>query len=92
MPLPSVVSNALTCLSGDLNPKDKAVFSGGLVSHWKEAALLLLPSHFSPLPSQLLTIAKTLEDSESDTDYEHVQKQLQEEWLKVGAVVRDFCI
>ncbi|KAJ7323644.1 hypothetical protein DFH08DRAFT_1029250 [Mycena albidolilacea] len=66
---------------------DKAVFSGGLVSHWKEAALLLLPSHFSPLPSRLLTIAKSLEDSESDTDYEHIQKQLQEEWLKVGAVL-----
>ncbi|KAJ7355167.1 salt tolerance down-regulator-domain-containing protein [Mycena albidolilacea] len=66
----------------------------------KGAALLLLPSYFSTpnvvtrtLPSGLsksiglLSVASNLEDATSDSDYEIVQKQVQEEWLKVGGLL-----
>ncbi|KAJ7087458.1 hypothetical protein C8R44DRAFT_820126 [Mycena epipterygia] len=76
------------------------VFPENIVLRWKEAALLLLPSHFSTpnlLTTSLssnflrniahLTVARSLEDSTSDSDYKRVQNEVHKEWLKVGGVL-----
>ncbi|KAJ7633933.1 caspase domain-containing protein [Mycena rosella] len=64
------------------------------------AALLLLPASFSApnigtrtVLSRLrmniacFTVARSLEEAASDPDYQRVQKQVQEEWLKVGGLL-----
>ncbi|KAJ7120328.1 hypothetical protein C8R44DRAFT_623906 [Mycena epipterygia] len=101
---------ATTDLPEYLDPKEKGnpgattVSPEYIVSRWKEAALLLLPSHFSTpnllttsLPSNFLsniahfTVARSLEDSRSDSDYECVQIEVKEEWQRALTLVRDLC-
>ncbi|KAJ7142932.1 hypothetical protein C8R44DRAFT_761425, partial [Mycena epipterygia] len=92
----------LTLMEEDV---DATVLPENLVSHWRRATLLLLPSYFSTpdlvtrtLPSRLrrniacYTVARSLEEATSDPDYERVQKQVQEEWLKVGGLVAAFAL
>ncbi|KAJ7142915.1 hypothetical protein C8R44DRAFT_761389 [Mycena epipterygia] len=70
------------------------------IPRWREATLLLLPSYFSTpdlvtrtLPSRMrrniarITVVRSLEYATSDLDYERVQKQVREEWLKVGGLL-----
>ncbi|KAJ7235786.1 hypothetical protein C8J57DRAFT_1248165 [Mycena rebaudengoi] len=79
------------------NPR---VFPQDPLSSCEEAAALLLPAYFSTqnlvtstVWSRLLgnigrfTVSKSLEEASSDTDYERIQKQVHEEWLKVGGLL-----
>ncbi|KAJ6528851.1 hypothetical protein B0H19DRAFT_1333443 [Mycena capillaripes] len=87
------------------NPGSPTVFSDHFVVRLKGATLLLLPTYFST-PNLVtstsflrlrknvahFTIAKSLEEATSNPDYERIQEQVQQEWLKVGGAVRDLSI